>query len=72
MSAILKTSIAFRGDVDTVTAIACGAASFSRDVVQDLPQVLYDNLENGPYGRDYLRQVDAQIAALVQANKTER
>ena len=72
LSAILKASIAFTGDVDTVAAIACGAASFSREVVQDLPQVLYDNLENGTYGRDYLRQVDAQIAALIQVNKAKR
>jgi ADP-ribosyl-[dinitrogen reductase] hydrolase len=37
-----------------VAAIALGAASCYEEVEQDVPQQLYDNLENGAYGRDFL------------------
>ena len=61
LSAILKTCIAFTGDVDTVATIALAAASCSNEVVQDLPSVLIDTLENNEYGLDYLRRLDAQL-----------
>lgn len=47
-------------------AIALAAASCSVEVVQDLPTHLIDGLENGTYGRDYLRQLDRQLMSLVQ------
>ena len=72
MSDMLKASIAFTGDVDTVAAIALGAGCASAEVVQDIPQVLIDTLENGTYGRDYLRQVDAKIAAKLAAFKAAK
>jgi ADP-ribosylglycohydrolase len=62
MSEILRACVAFTGDVDTVAAIAMGAASCARDVVQDLPQALLDGLEDGPYGSTYLRALDARLA----------
>jgi ADP-ribosylglycohydrolase len=61
LSEILKASIAFSGDVDTVAAIALGAASCSEEIAQDLPPVLMDTLENGTYGLDYLRDLDARL-----------
>ena len=51
---ILKQCIDFTGDVDTVATVALCAASCSAEVVQDLPAVLYDGLEDGAYGRRYL------------------
>lgn len=43
------------GDTDSVAAIALGIASFRmRD---DLPAFFEDDLENGKYGRDYLRLI---------------
>lgn len=66
MTAILKASCAFTGDVDTVACIALGAASASTEVKQDLPEHLISGLENGPYGRDYLKQLDQQLLALVK------
>lgn len=54
MSAILRTCIDYGGDTDTVAAIALGAASCYEEIEQDLPQQLYDKLENGAYGRDFL------------------
>ncbi|WP_018686489.1 ADP-ribosylglycohydrolase family protein [Actinokineospora enzanensis] len=59
LAAILRASIAYTGDVDTVATIALGAASRSRQVAQDLPKHLLSNLENGPYGRDYLSSLDS-------------
>jgi ADP-ribosylglycohydrolase len=70
MSEILKASVAFTGDVDTVAAIALGAASASKEVAQDTPVHLVDTLENGTYGRDYLRQIDVKIAAKLAGFKT--
>jgi ADP-ribosylglycohydrolase len=62
LSDVLKTAVRFGGDTDTVAAIAMGAASVSRRMIRDLPQVLYANLENGPYGREYLAATDARLA----------
>jgi ADP-ribosylglycohydrolase len=61
MSEILRASIAFTGDVDTVATIALAAASRSQEITQDLPQVLRENLENGPYGHDYLQTLDNRL-----------
>ena len=58
LSAILQQSIAFTGDVDTVATVALCAASCSTDVAQDLPAVLYEGLEDGPYGRRYLERLE--------------
>lgn len=65
MSDILRACVAFTGDVDTVATVALGAASCSREVEQDLPHVLIDQLENGRYGRDYLQELDRKLLALV-------
>lgn len=60
MRGLLHTCVAFTGDVDTVAAIALAAASRT-NLPNDLPPVLYDNLENGAYGRDYLRGLDKRL-----------
>lgn len=64
MKDVLKTCIQFSGDVDTVAAIALAAGSCSPEIAQDLPSHLVDTLENGPYGRDYIRRLDAQLMGL--------
>lgn len=61
MSGLLRTCIAFTGDVDTVATVALAAAARSAEITKDLPAVLLDNLENGPYGRDYLAQLDKRL-----------
>lgn len=58
MTTLLRTCIDFTGDVDTVAAIALAAGACATDVDQDLPTHLYDALENGPYGRDYITVLD--------------
>lgn len=61
----LRKSVAFGGDTDTVAAIAVGLASLAPEsrVERDLPDVLYDQLEDGPFGRRYLEDLDRRLAA---------
>lgn len=61
LSNILRRSISFTGDVDTVATIALGAASNSREIKQNLPENLVRDLENGIYGRDYLIKLDKKL-----------
>lgn len=65
LSEILRESVAFGGDVDTVAAIALGAASCSAEIESDLPEVLISGLENEAYGRDYLVELDQKLMRLV-------
>jgi len=50
---IAKKAISWGGDTDSVLAIAWGIASARKDGAE-LPDFLHRDLENGPYGRDYL------------------
>jgi ADP-ribosyl-[dinitrogen reductase] hydrolase len=61
MAALLRDCAAFGGDVDTVGAIALGLASLARDYAADLPPTLHDALEDGPYGRSWLRALDERL-----------
>lgn len=67
LSQLLHTCIAFTGDTDTVAAIAMGIGSGCNELEKDLPQVLIDGLENGPYGRDYLCDLDRQLLNMVRS-----
>lgn len=66
LSGLLTACIAFTGDVDTVAAIALGAASTSKEFAHDLPDALTEGLENGAYGRDYLHRQDLRLAATMK------
>lgn len=55
---MLKACIAFTGDVDTVATIALGAAATSPLVEKNLPDHLYQNLEAGNYGLEYLQALN--------------
>ena len=61
LSAVLFRSVQFTGDVDTVAAVALAAASLHPLAEHDLPQVLFDGLENGPYGRNYIENLDKRL-----------
>lgn len=64
LSELLKACIDFSGDVDTVATIALAAGSCCGEMVHDLPEHLFDALENGPYGRDYLCSLDLKLKTL--------
>lgn len=61
MSSLLKKVVGFGGDTDTTATIALAAASFSKEIAQDLPRSLYDGLEGGAYGLSYLRRLDVRL-----------
>lgn len=61
LSDILRACVAFTGDVDTVAAVALGAAAASPEVKDDLPAALYDGLEDGAYGRTYIEELDERL-----------
>jgi ADP-ribosyl-[dinitrogen reductase] hydrolase len=63
LSELLRLCVSFGGDVDTVAAIALGAASGSQEFDPDLPLALIAGLEKGPYGKSYLERLDHQLAA---------
>jgi ADP-ribosylglycohydrolase len=61
MTELLMDCVNFTGDVDTVAAIALGAASLSPDYDQDLEESLILGLENMAYGRSYIQMLDARL-----------
>lgn len=61
LSYVLKSCVAWMGDTDTVAAIALAAGSCSREMVNDLPEVLVNRLEDGPYGRRFLADLDRAV-----------
>ena len=66
MAELLRRCVEFGGDVDTVAAIALAAGSCSAEIAQDLPDALYRGRENGPYGRDFLLDLDRRLMGLAQ------
>lgn len=71
MTSLLRACIAYTGDVDTVAAVALGAAAGSAEYEQDLPEHLFAGLEEGPYGRSFLEELDARLLARVGAGSPE-
>jgi ADP-ribosylglycohydrolase len=61
MSAILKQVCDYSGDTDTAACIALAIASVCDEIKNDLPRGLYQGLENGPYGRNYLESLDERL-----------
>jgi ADP-ribosyl-[dinitrogen reductase] hydrolase len=65
LSEILERCIAFGGDTDTVACIALGVCASSAEFSHDLPAYLFTGLESGPFGLDYLRDLDSRLLAQV-------
>lgn len=63
LSALLRASVDLGGDVDTVAALTLAIASGSREYADDLPTALWRDLENGPWGLDYLGRLDERLLA---------
>ncbi|HAS47358.1 MAG TPA: ADP-ribosylglycohydrolase [Microscillaceae bacterium] len=55
---MLKACIAYTGDVDTVATIAMGASVHVAAIENNLPDHLYQQLEAGNYGLEYLQQLN--------------
>lgn len=59
---ILHTAVGYGGDTDTVACIAMGIASVANDIEQNLPNELFEGLENRQFGHNYLIFVDQKLA----------
>lgn len=69
LSEVLLNSVSWTGDVDTVGTIAMAASAHCKEIKNDLgdyPQLL-GGLENGAYGRDYLKKLDEKLMSLKDA-----
>lgn len=60
-SDVLRKCCKFTGDTDTVAAIAMAVASQCPEIDPEIPDVLYETLENGEYGRDYLIKISQML-----------
>ena len=58
---MLKKSVDFGGDVDTVASLCLAIGKMSSEVKDDLPKWLYKDLENNIYGHDFLVDLDSKI-----------
>ncbi len=58
---MLRESVNFGGDVDTVASLALAIGSQMKEVENNLPKWLTEDLENGKYGRDYLISLDKEF-----------
>lgn len=61
---ILKKSVAFCGDVDSVASIASGIGALKDDIKVDFSKNIITGLEYGAYGNDYLCRLDRDIEEL--------
>ncbi|MFK7774542.1 MAG: ADP-ribosylglycohydrolase family protein [Saprospiraceae bacterium] len=57
----LRMSIDLGGDTDTVASLALAIGSLTNEFKKDLPQWMYDDLENEKYGKDYMKDLDEQL-----------
>jgi ADP-ribosylglycohydrolase len=65
MSKILWEAVDLGGDTDTVASLAMALCSACPEVVQDLPDWMFEQLENGPYGRAFIENLDRQLLSQV-------
>ena len=61
---VLINSVNFGGDVDTVSALSLAIASLSKQYECNLPDFLFEELESGTYGHDYLVTTGQKLMAL--------
>ena len=61
LSSILIESIDYQGDVDTVATLAMAIGSVCEEVENDLPNWCFNDLENGRFGRDFIKKLDEEL-----------
>lgn len=57
----LIEGISYGGDTDTVAELSMAILSVKNDCINDLPDFLFEELENGKYGKDYLISLDKKL-----------
>ncbi len=66
LKTMLKKSVDFGGDVDTVASLALAIGKMCQETENNLPQWLYNDLENNEFGLDYIKKIDEQLLNLVK------
>lgn len=61
MHDMLKWCVDIGGDTDSVASGAMALASLCDEIENNLDPALYDGLENGPYGKEFLKQMDQAL-----------
>ncbi len=61
MAQCLQKTVAYGGDTDTTAALCMAILSVKKRVENNLPNFLFNELENGRFGRDYLIDLDKQL-----------
>ena len=61
LAVCLKESIDLGGDTDTVASLSMALLSLKKDTIFDLPDFLFEQLENGAFGSDYLMDLDTKL-----------
>lgn len=61
---ILNRSVLMGGDTDSVASIACGIASLSKAYKNNFAEFLYNDLQGGPYGKDFLQKLEHQLKTM--------
>lgn len=61
MTTCLLEAVDLGGDTDTVASLALALLSLSDEVINDLPQWLYNDFDGGAYGKKYLIHLDKML-----------
>ena len=71
LAQMLIDSVEFGGDVDTVASLVLAIGSTSSHYENNLPEVLFREIENEEFGLDYLKSLDQDFAKLIHQYKNE-
>tara|TARA_Y100000034_G_scaffold43496_3_gene53124 strand:- start:40583 stop:41509 length:927 start_codon:yes stop_codon:yes gene_type:complete len=71
LSDVLLNVVGYGGDTDTSATIAIAAACWSDEIKQDIPDNLVEGLENGTYGREYLKLLEEKLLEKYPREKKE-
>jgi len=61
MRSLLIDSVNLGGDVDTIASLCLAIASNTGEIENDLPPWLYQEAENGVFGMDFIKKIDARL-----------
>jgi hypothetical protein len=66
---LLKACVNFTGDVDSVATIALASASMAQSIKKDIPERLWNTVENQKFGLNYLIQLESKVMAVTNKVK---
>jgi ADP-ribosylglycohydrolase len=61
LKSMLKQSVEFGGDTDTVASLVLAIGSLTTEFENDLPQWMYADLEKGKFGKGYMEILDQKL-----------